>query len=99
ADFRCASRSATPVSIDEASMVTATVARSRSPSGTVIEPLQRLNCPRTLAMSKWRTEKWIPEWLLSMAQVSVIMVAVSLGSGPLFGLTQLDSNDGATNED
>jgi hypothetical protein len=26
-----------------------------------------------LAITRWRTEKWMPEWLLSISQRSVVM--------------------------
>jgi hypothetical protein len=54
---RCPSRSATPVSMLEASIVTATVAFEKSPSGTCTVPDQRANVPRTFAITRCRTEK------------------------------------------
>src|SRR5882672_8871795 len=72
-DFRCASRSATPVSMLDASIVTATVAFEKSPSGTWMVPDQRANDPRTLAITRCRTEKCRLEWLLSISQRSDVI--------------------------
>src|SRR6185436_14276709 len=57
----------------EASIVTATVAFEKSPSGTCTVPVQRPNDPRTRAITRCRTEKCTLEWLLSISQRSVLI--------------------------
>src|SRR5262245_25489346 len=78
ADFRCPSRSATPVSMLDESIVTSTVAFEKSPSGTCTVPDQRVNDPRTFAITRCRTEKCTLEWLLSISQRSVLMMPPDL---------------------
>ena len=53
-----------------ATIVTATVAFEKSPSGSWMVPDQRANDPRTLAITRCRTEKCRLEWLLSISQRS-----------------------------
>src|SRR3989442_15030398 len=65
----------------EASIVTATVALEKSPSGTRTVPDQRANAPRTFAVTRCRTEKCRLEWLLSISQRSVLISPP--GAGPV----------------
>jgi hypothetical protein len=67
----------------DASIVTATVALEKSPSGTCTVPDQRANDPRTFAMTKCRTEKCTLEWLLSISQRSVLMAPPDVCVHPL----------------
>src|SRR3984893_1709463 len=82
-DFRCPSRSATPVSMLDASIVTTTVAFEKSPSGTWMVPDQRANDPRTFAITRCLTEKCKLEWLLSISQRSVAIAPPNLQAHPL----------------
>src|SRR5207344_2072937 len=77
-DFKWPSRSATPVSMLDASIVTATVAFEKSPSGTWRVPDHRANDPRTLAITRCLTENCRLEWLLSISQRSVAMIPPAL---------------------
>src|SRR5919206_995250 len=78
ADRRWASRSATCVSIDAASMRTSTDERVRSFSSSSIEPDHLAKRPCTFEMTMWRTQKWTAEWPTSMSQRFVAMSAFLL---------------------
>src|SRR5580698_8110448 len=67
----------------EASIVTATVACEKSPSGTSTVPDQRANVPRTLAITRCLTEKCTLEWLLSISHRFIFMAPPDLGPHPV----------------
>src|SRR5262249_42070088 len=74
-DFKCPSRCSTPVLMLDASIATSTVPVLRSPFSVETVPVHRSNWPRTFATTICRTEKWIPEWLLSICQSSLIVLS------------------------
>ncbi len=68
ADFRCASRSAEPVST-EPSWATAVTCESVTVSPTLTVPSNSLNWPRTLVTIRWRATK--PSSLCAASTVQV----------------------------
>src|SRR5258708_23981438 len=69
------SRSATPVSMLDASMLTSTDERETSASSSLIEPEYLPKRPRTFETTMWRTEKLMPVCAVSMFQLLFIGVS------------------------
>ena len=76
ADRRWSSRPAVPVSIVLRSTDTLTVEAVMSSAVTMV-PSKPVNLPRTLPM-RWRTVKPISVWVVSSAQVPVVMAEAVL---------------------
>ena len=59
-----------------ASIRTSTLERVGSCSSKSNLPVHFAKRPCTLEMTRWRTQKWMAEWLVSMSHVFVAMVGV-----------------------